>query len=194
MVSQQHIGSVCQRMPDDDPASLVSISRSPAPQLLAHPLQLPPKHSSAAQPDEVRLPLGVALSNDINKGFHFNQRYNQPVLLLHHLVLVHLLFDLSLHQPYTIPFDKLEKLKFVQFFIKGFFLLGGLSFVVEFEQRMIEKSGLGLREGLGHALPILFGPFHHFEVVGVVFGDDVLVELFVGHVHLGFEVGEGLQA
>ena len=193
MVSQ-HTGSVCQRVPDDDPASFLSISRSPAPELLALPLQLRSEHSGAEQPDEVRLPLVVLLGYHISKRFHLNQRYDQPVLLLRQLILVRLLFDLPLHQPYTIPFDKLEKLEFVQFFIKGFFLLRGFSFVVEFEQGMIEESYLGLREGLGHALAILLAPSHHFKVVGVVLGDDVFVELFVGDVHLGFEVGEGLEA
>jgi len=125
-------------MPNEDPASLISISRSPVPQILALPQQLAPKHSRSIKPDEIRLSLVVVLGNYINKCFHFNQRYNQPVLLLHKLILVHLLFDLSLHQPYTIPFDKLEKLEFVQLFIKGFFLLRSFSFVVEFEQGMIE--------------------------------------------------------
>ena len=137
MVSQ-HAGSVRQRMPDDDPASFLSSSRSPAPQLLALPLQLRSQHSRAEQPDEVRLPHIILLSYYISKRFHFNQRYDQPVLLLRHLILIHLRFNLPLHQPYTIPFDKLEQLELVKFFIKGLFLLCGFPFVVELEQGMIE--------------------------------------------------------
>ena len=101
----QHAGSMGQRMSDHDPASFLSSSRSPAPELLALPLQLRSQHSRAEQPYEVRLPHIILPSYYISKRFHFNQRDNQPVLLLRHLIPIRLLFNLPLHQPYTIPFD-----------------------------------------------------------------------------------------